>query len=225
MLTDRINAILDKLEAARRIPDAVSWLGVEKHQFRLRPPLPEAALTAFEQRQGIQLPEDYRAFLLLAGDGGAGPYYGIEPLSEWANTFEEEAEQPGFLASPCPLTDGAAVRQAWRAAVQRSERRRRGELQPGAPPTDPWGGILPCRWSEWGRGTLHLCDQGCTYSSRLIVAGEARGRIVNLDEQLWNPPYFARDASFLDWYERWLDQVLSGTEPHWFGFDNPDYAA
>lgn len=219
----RIAELIKKLEMARRIPGSEAWFGVSKHQFRLRPPIVEAELVAFERRHAVILPDDYRQFLLLAGDGGAGPYYGIEPLSEWDEWFEEEAESPRFLASPCPLVDDAATRQAWNAALERDARRARGIVNVGASPSQAWEAFLASKWSEWGKGSINICDQGCTFSARLIVSGEARGRIVYLDAQQWYPPYFVKDLSFIDWYERWLDDAAVGEPPDYFGFDNPEF--
>ncbi|MCC6857437.1 MAG: SMI1/KNR4 family protein [Bryobacterales bacterium] len=224
MFSSRIATIRGTLEQVRRIPGALDWFGAQKHQFRLRPPLAESELAAFERRHGVVLPGDYRSFLLLAGDGGAGPYYGIEPLSNWDQWFEEEGEQPGFLSSPCPLTGSEAVRRAWTAAMERDARRARGIVNPGAAPSRSWETFLAPAWPEWGRGTIHLCDQGCTYSARLIVSGEARGRIVYLDAQLWYPPYFAAGPGFLDWYERWLEEAAAGRPPDWYGFHNSAFA-
>ncbi len=223
VFSQRIGEIPKKLETVRRIPGSEAWFGAGKHQFRLRPPIAECELVAFERRHGVVLPDDYRQFLLLAGHGGAGPYYGIEPLSAWDEWFEEEAELPGFLAASCPLVDTAAVRQAWNAALERDARRARGIVNVGASPNQAWKAFLPGNWSEWGRGSINICDQGCTYSAGLIVSGEARGRIVYFDAQLWYPPYFVRDRSFLDWYERWLDCAVAGKAPDSFGFDNPEF--
>lgn len=73
-MSETINRILSKLAEARR--QGKKCFGSEGHHFKLRPPLPESAVRAFEQQHGILLPEDYRQFLIEAGDGGAGPYYG-----------------------------------------------------------------------------------------------------------------------------------------------------
>lgn len=70
---------------------------------------------------------------------------------------------------------------------------------------------------------MHICDQGCTFLARLVVTGPSRGRVFNLDVQGGKPPYFARDASFIDWYERWLDQAEAGEPAGWSGYDNPEY--
>lgn len=39
----------------------------------------------------------------------------------------------------------------------------------------------------------------------------------------WGKPQFAFERNFLDWYERWLDEVISGElvrdESSWFGYN------
>ena len=42
-----------------------------------------------------------------------------------------------------------------------------------------------------------------------------------LDAQGWDPPFFVRDLSFLDWYERWLNTFLQGQPIFWFGLESP----
>ncbi len=223
MYAERIRDIVRKLAAARATAGLQARFGVEKHHFELRTPLAEAEVAAFERKHGIALPEDYRAFLIEGGNGGAGPYYGINELTDYAQWYEEEAEAPNFLSSPCPLVDGEPLRRAWKAAQARDERRRQGIVTAGAPPNAAWRGFLADQWEEWGKGSMEISDQGCTYSARLIVTGAARGRIVYLDAQGWYPPYFVKDASFLEWYERWLDNALAGGPDGFFGFDNPLY--
>ncbi|WP_421824068.1 hypothetical protein [Flagellimonas oceanensis] len=45
--------------------------------------------------------------------------------------------------------------------------------------------------------------------------------IINLDRGELSPPKFSEDTNFLNWYERWLDEIISGklitTSPSWFG--------
>ena len=201
MYEARIRAIVEKLAELQRKPGTEGWFGVEKHHFRLNAPLAEAELEAFEKRHGVRLPEDYRQFLLLAGNGGAGPYYGLGALVEFDEWFEEEDAEPGFVASPCPFVYEQVTSAAWRE-------------------------YLPEDRSDWGRGSIHICEQGCTYTARLVVSGASRGRVFNFDASHGPaPPYFVRDKNFIDWYERWVDEARAG-EPAWdFGFDNPDYDA
>lgn len=55
----------------------------------------------------------------------------------------------------------------------------------------------------------------------LIVTGPYRGAVVNIDDDFSGPPYFTRDAGFLAWYERWLDELLWGWNGSWYGFGLP----
>jgi hypothetical protein len=196
----QLSRIPEKLDTARS--KGCECFGSESHRFRLNPPLPESEVSAFEEKHRIRLPADYRSFLVTIGNGGAGPYYGVNRLENWQGWFDEQAEaDDDFLAKPCPIVYAAAIRQDWAES-------------------------LPSTWWEWGVGSLAISDQGCTYEARLIVNGPSRGRVVYLDAQAARRfrPYFVKDACFLDWYERWLDAVLNKQPIFWFGVDNPDYS-
>lgn len=57
-------------------------LGTSK--WLLNPPATEETVKSVEKHFGIDLPTDYRRFVLELGDGGAGPYAGLLPL-RWRN--------------------------------------------------------------------------------------------------------------------------------------------
>ena len=56
--------------------------GGSGHHYLFRPVLTERQLMDFERQHGVELPKDYRLFLSLVGDGGAGPSYGVVSLDE-----------------------------------------------------------------------------------------------------------------------------------------------
>lgn len=56
--------------------------GAESHHYRLNPPATPAQVKAFEAQHKISLPVAYRRFIVNIGDGGAGPFYGLAPLSQ-----------------------------------------------------------------------------------------------------------------------------------------------
>ena len=184
----RVKQKLAQVQAARHTRP--DEFGVQEHQFRMNPTLSEDALLAFETRHGIHLPEDYRAFLRDVGNGGAGPYYGILPLERW--TFGRKPDEQ-VLSQPFPLSEN----------LPRIDKKWKQMLPPGV--KDPY------------QGTLTICEQGCTYVVLLIVSGPARGRVVYIDLD-GQPPYFLREPDFLSWYERWLDETISGYDLSWFGF-------
>jgi hypothetical protein len=192
-LQQRVRRIIEKLSEAKA--RGCSCFGSNHHRFRLNAPLEEAELCRFETAHGIELPACYRAFLRYAGNGGAGPYYGIFPLQGW-NDFAGSVldEIPaGFLATSSPLRPGP-----------------NGGLDIGSEDS-----VL----AAYG-GTLSVGTQGCTYCMQLIVTGPWRGRVAYVDVG-GAPPFVVRDEDFLSWYERWLDELLNGYDTGWFGFSPP----
>ncbi|MBN2004531.1 MAG: SMI1/KNR4 family protein [Anaerolineae bacterium] len=185
-----VERILQKLAQVRA--RGLSCFGAENHGFQLNPPASEATLQDFEKAHHIRLPDDYRAFLAHAGNGGAGPYYGIYSLAGWndfAGLVLDEIPD-NFLALPCPL-------------------------HPEMPQTENWadglGDVSPYQ------GTLTLGTQGCTYAMLLIVSGPSSGRVVYVDAD-GGAPYLVHHPDFLSWYERWLDELLLGYASLWFGY-------
>ena len=188
-LPARLERVATKLVAAARRPGAPAMFGASAHRFELGPPLSDGEVTAFEDERGVSLPEDYRAFITTIGNGGpgrwggAGPYYGLHPLHDWAISLWG-GPGPNTLATPFPADPGR-VFSDWPSEV--------------APGDDD----EPCC------GTLALSDQGCGYLSILVVSGPARGRVTDRGDTPAGPT-FTNDPDFLSWYERWLDAVLAG---------------
>jgi hypothetical protein len=191
-MTVSVARILDKLERVRL--GGIHAFGSEKHQYLLNPPVSEELVGEFEAREAVRLPSGYREFLLQAGNGGAGPYYGLLKLDDWRAASQDEA--PGSLARSCALRPEISAGQ-------------RGDTSSG----DLSGDNLD--------GTLTIVDQGCTFYVLLIVTGEYRGRVVYVDLQGSHLPYFVHDPDFLSWYERWLDELLWGYDDFWYGLGLP----
>ncbi|MER6095008.1 SMI1/KNR4 family protein [Streptomyces sp. NPDC001728] len=167
--------------------------GARTHRYELTPALPEAAISAFEQRHGIRLPPDYRAFVAEVGDGPAGPAHGLMPLTTprpeadeddpWAVDGEwEEDRLPGRLAAPFALT----------------------EPLPGAIGVHAAEELVP--------GTLMLAEEGCGLYIRLVLTGPRAGEIWRLDPD-WGG-FVPAHPDFRAWYTTWLhDAPPTGTTP------------
>lgn len=93
-----IHALL--AEVARADPGR-SVFGAKRHHYRLNPPCPEATVAEFERTNGITLPEDYRRFVTEVGDGGAGPYYGLN--------YHQLSANISNLTQPFSLTESGDV--------------------------------------------------------------------------------------------------------------------
>lgn len=208
--TERIQA---KLQAARRADPDLRVFGANLHEYVVHEPVATKAVTDFEREFGVSLPECYRAFITQVGNGGvssggsaAGPFYGIYPLG---TNLEELTDNPRITLRSAPIITPDMTDDAWEMLTGEIDDRAGSDPEVEAKAARLFGGILP------------IGSQGCTYLHGLVLSGEHRGRVVNLDTERQKPS-FAFERNFLDWYERWLDEVISGEllveGPTWFGY-------
>ena len=211
----QINCIKNKLLQAKEKDELFKVFGAGSHKYEINHPINISQIDAFEHYYGVQLPECYKSFLLHIGSGGrsyqnsgAGPFFGIYPFGENLNDLIHSNVKK-HLKKECALHPHIAETQ-W------------DEL------TDPFyeEDILDEDYEELNGtlygGILPLGSQGCSYIHALVLNGPYRGMVINLDRGELSPPKFSEDQNFLDWYERWLDEIISGklitTSPSWFGY-------
>ncbi|QKW20918.1 SMI1/KNR4 family protein [Kitasatospora sp. NA04385] len=179
--------------------------GSGRHGFALADPLTESQLRDAERYLGVTLPAEYRTFLAEVGAGGAGPDYGLFPLAAtpdgwgWPGQYDDE---PADLAA-----EFLSVTERERLDAEHSAREPRE-----ADFADPEAHLAAFRaWDdEWETlrrrmtaGSVQIGEQGCGYSSWLVVSGPHRGSV-------WEDG-FAADAlmsqlapDFRTWYLDWL---------------------
>lgn len=209
-----IASVLDKLERLRLADPELANFGASKHRYRLGPALTEGDLLHFELLHGVTLPADYREFLRQAGNGGAGPCYGLVPLE--AAVISADA---GFLARPFPY-------QHWWNGISPPDWWALPDAHLRDETTAPYQ-------ADYGadahmQGTLRLAHEGCGYYRILVVSGTERGHVWR-DERAgsggimpepYQPGPYRTDGfslipsdgaarmTFLEWYEDWLDMSL-----------------
>ncbi len=99
-----IEELRSLLEKARATDADLKQFGAEHHKYQWNPPASLKEIEKFEKETAISLPDGYRNFLLQAGNGGAGPFYGLfslEQVKGWLSWQVEPGETP-YLA---PGTD------------------------------------------------------------------------------------------------------------------------
>jgi hypothetical protein len=206
---EQLQRIKDKLVAARTADKDLRVFEADTHKYLMNVPATEEEVSAFEKKHSIQLPDCFRAFLLVIGNGGpghrgsgAGPGCGIYPLGY--GVAEENFLQNNCLLDPEMTTDQWELLTEFEHGdtniSDEQYRQEAGKL---------FGGVLP------------LGTQGCTYIHALVLNGPHKGRVVNLDYNYMMLPIFTPNTTnFLDYYEQWLDRVIDGTlqKP-----DAPDY--
>ena len=76
------------LKEAHAVDASSKEFGAQRHKYQWRSPASLGSVEKFEHEIGAALPKDYRDFLLQAGDGGAGPYFGLFSLEDVHNALE-----------------------------------------------------------------------------------------------------------------------------------------
>ena len=218
-MKEQLHRIQQKLAQAKEADKNLEVFGADTHQYHLNPPVSEAEVLAFEKKYGVQLPECYRAFMLTIGDAKAkksdfiaGPYFGLYAFGTSLDSLLYEKIET-YLKAPCNLSPDM-TQEEWETLSDpllpsEEEEEEEDDDKYFAERAKVFGGLLP------------LGSQGCTYEHALVLNGKYAGRVVNVDLDLLQPK-FAFETNFLDWYERYLDEVISGQliddRPTWFGY-------
>ena len=217
-MKEQLIRIQQKLAQAKEADKKLEVFGADAHQYHLNPPVSEEKVRAFEEKYGLQLPECYRAFMLTIGDAKAkksdfiaGPYYGLYAFGTSLDSLLYEKIET-YLKAPCNLSPDM-TQEEWETLsdplLPSEEEEEEDDDKYFAQRAKVFGGLLP------------LGSQGCTYEHALVLNGKYAGRVVNIDLELAQPK-FAFETNFLDWYERYLDEVISGQllddRPTWFGY-------
>lgn len=197
----------EKLNRLKKLDTEFKLFGASSHQYEFNPCMTESEVNIFEKKYSVQLPKDYRDFLLKIGNGGAGPYYGIFELEggNEADITRYEALNRPFLYTqqwnifdklPYPEDDASDQELE---EYEEKENRLYEEL---------WNNQTGC---------LYICDYGCALRFFLVVTGEAKGQVwfdgtadkVGLSPKQNND---STNLTFGQWYEHWLDSSLAEVE-------------
>ncbi|GIE76605.1 hypothetical protein Aph02nite_25550 [Actinoplanes philippinensis] len=206
----------DRLASLSTQSHAGTLFGANDHQWRREPPITENELAELESQLGVELPAEYRTFLLQVSRGGAGPAYGLFPLRRVEGRWRWEGDgadmtDMGTLSRPFPHTE--AFNPAEGLPEPPDEDDFESEEQFNAAEDAYWErhDAVVCA-PEHYIGLLYLCHLGCAYREALVISGPARG-------QMWADdtagdgglrPLREPDGSptgFATWYRGWLKQA------------------
>ena len=224
-MKEQLQRIQRKLAQAKATDKDLEVFGASSHKYHLNPPVSEAEVLAFEEKYGVSLPEDYRAFVQTIGDANAqkletmaGPYYGLSAFGTQVDDLLYEGSEI-YLKAPCALSPDM-TQEEWESLSAPLELDDFEDDEEEGYVIEVEDNYFAERAKVFG-GLLPLGSQGCTYYHALVLNGKYAGRVVNVDLDLAQPK-FAFETNFLDWYERYLDEVISGQlldkRPTWFGY-------
>ena len=193
-----LREILGRLEALRISDPERSVFGAQSHHYRLNSPLQESTVEAFEERFEVALPQGYRRFLTTLGNGGAGPYYGLQPLENGVliDLDYPRDDQLLDLTKPFPFS------APWNMKYE-------GDVYDEVTHTAFENEYFDPRWCD---GVLRVSNYGCGVSLNLVVNGPEYGHIWvdsrGGDGGIFPDSFFGQSGrvTFLEWYQLWLDQ-------------------
>ncbi|MET9088674.1 SMI1/KNR4 family protein [Streptomyces sp. NPDC004237] len=189
--------------------------GALGHGWVVEDPLTRGELAELEGQVGVRLPEEYRAFLLHVGAGGAGPAYGLFPVRRVQGRWRWEGDGAEMvdlsrLAEPFP-DQGPDPKLLQELLAQCPEEEAFDDIEDFDDAMEAWDE----RWEaamfapERTAGAIVISHLGCAQREWLIVSGSHRGTIwsdcrvddvdlVPLLDEDGTPVTFAR------WYTDWL---------------------
>lgn len=210
--------VRQRVEAAGAGPGAGAVFGASGHEWVLEEPLTPDGLAELEAQAGVRLPEEYRAFLLHVGAGGAGPAYGLFPVRRVPGRWRWEGDGADLadlsrLAEPFP-DHGPDPKLLDDLLAQRPEEEDFDAVEDFDEAIEAWDE----RWGavmfapERTAGAIVISHLGCAQREWLILSGSHRGTIwsdCRVDD-VDLAPLLDDDAApvgFARWYTDWLERA------------------
>ncbi len=204
----QLKNLKNKLEQLKRLDTGLEIFGAEKHKYILHPPLAIDKIRQFEAKYKVNLPNEYVAFLTTIGDGGAGPFYGLEPFENVLFDDLDYKREDGLLNPTKPFLLSDAWNLVFEPTVSEEEDEQEYEKQ-----YEDFTNLYFD--SQLMNGVIAICNYGCGITLNLVVNGQEFGNIWTEDRGNDGGIYPAMQLgnkdkiTFLDWYELWLDTSIS----------------
>ncbi|MFE9743236.1 SMI1/KNR4 family protein [Streptomyces sp. NPDC006477] len=210
--------IRQRVEALKASPASNDVFGAWGHRWVLEQPLSHAELAELEAQMKVTLPEEFRAFLLLVGAGGAGPAHGMFPVRRVQGRWRWEGDGADMadlsrLAEPFP-EQGPNPEIVDALLAERPEEEDFDEIEDFDDAIEAWDE----RWDavmfapDRTVGAIVICHLGCAQREWLIISGSHRGTIwsdCRVDDVDLAPllGHDGKPVTFAQWYLDWLRQA------------------
>lgn len=181
--------------------------GASTHKYKLNPPVEASFVRIIEEKYGFTLPEDYFHFITEVGDGGAGPDYGIQSITEFLGEGTDTYSKKYWEEYRYSLAKPFAPRPMLAEDVEEFAIATKEAYEKNPDHYFICEDDLETRFCGTD-GYFTLGTHGCQWDFGLIISGERRGQVFDYD----NEGGFGFVAgSFTEFYQRWLDR-LADTE-------------
>lgn len=157
MYNVQLERMREKLITLRSLDPDLELFGAENHEYEMVPVWTQEDITQFEQKWRIELPEDYKVWLLHMGTGGAGPYYGLENPDDGVYAVLGYDDELNAVSDPFQFTEAWNWNYDWFDDSKEEEEWEALEHEYFDP--------------KWSAGMLRISDFGCGVSMNLVVKG------------------------------------------------------
>ncbi|MDR2222962.1 MAG: SMI1/KNR4 family protein [Flavobacteriaceae bacterium] len=221
MYTEQIKRIKNKLNQLETLDQDLEVFGADTHEYTLNPILTTKAVVEFEKQHQVSLPKDYVAFITQIGNGGVGPFYGLQTLAD--ASIDETAALMGQADATSLLNKVFPHTTSWNPVDKLEAIDNKIEQAFNEGNSDLEEELYHQRLEIIGEpehdyGRLNLCDYGCGITIFLVVNGPQQG-IMWTDDRINDGGLYPsieleneKELSFLDWYEMWLDNSIADFE-------------
>ena len=177
--------IIEQVKRLEERDKSFQLFGSNAHKYRFNQTLSKEEIVQFEMLNKVELPIEYREFLLEIGNGGTGPGYGMLKLEDSDPNFDKSF---ALLSSDFPYTGNWEIDQKTYDNFSEQEK---GEFA----------------------GCLRVCFLGCSHNILLIVTGQDKGTIwyegTGSSQGICPIEIANKKVSFFEWYDSWLIESLT----------------
>jgi hypothetical protein len=206
-MNEQLERIKIRLKELKRLDRGFSLFGSPRHQYQLNATLQLQKIQQFEQTHHVKLPSAYVQFLTEVGNGGAGPFYGLERFENVLFDDLDYKRRNSLLNPSKPFLHTEPWNLQFKPPVDEDEDEEEYEKQRLAFEEVYYE-------KEQMNGVIAICNYGCAVSLNLVVNGKEYGNIWTDDrgsDAGIRPSYELGNKeriTFLNWYELWLDNSL-----------------
>ncbi|MBX9783441.1 MAG: SMI1/KNR4 family protein [Chitinophagaceae bacterium] len=212
----QLNRISEKIGQLKKLDKHFALLGSQKHKYKLNPTILLDKVRQFEQTYNVTLPKDYVGFITTLGNGGVGPYYGLEPFENCLFDDLDYKRIDSLLNPSKPFLHTEPWNLKFSTTIDQDENEDEYEKEYSKFEEQYFD-------KEQINGVIAICNYGCAISLNLVVNGQEYGNIWTDDRGSDKGIYPSHELgnkdkiSFLDWYELWLDNSLNEIKSNLFG--------
>ncbi|MGB4774416.1 MAG: SMI1/KNR4 family protein [Daejeonella sp.] len=205
-MNEQTERIKTKILQLKKLDRSYILFGSQKHKYHLNHTISLERIRHFEFANKITLPDDYVEFLTNIGNGGIGPFYGLEPLDN--SLFDDlDYKRPDSLLNP---SQPFLHTEPWNLKFEPTVNDEKSEEYK----TQLSDFEEKYFSKELMNGVIAICNYGCGINLNLVVNGPEYGNIWTDDRGNENGIYPSCELgntdkiTFLNWYELWLDNSL-----------------